>query len=114
MTEAQEAFNLAQNRGDVSRIDEAVRNLESVPQLDPTADDLRKQLTAFLLRAKTIETTAENETVASNNKAEAKNANSIRSFWNGLRLTGPGWKRLAGIMVWLKRPKANRPSPDGP
>jgi rhomboid protease GluP len=72
MTEAQEAFNFAQNRGDVSRIDEAVRNLQSTPHLDPTADDLQKQLTAFLLRAKTTETSGENGTTAPNKKAEAK------------------------------------------
>ncbi len=70
MNEAQEAFNLAQSRNDVSAIDGAVNNLQSTPQLDPTADELRKQLTDFLSRAKSIET----DTSAPDKKLEAKNA----------------------------------------
>lgn len=69
MNEAQEAFNLAQSRNDVSGIDTAIQNLQSAPQLDPTADELRKQLTEFLSRAKSIET----NTSAGDKKLEAKN-----------------------------------------
>jgi rhomboid protease GluP len=87
MTEAQEAFNLAQNRGDVSRIDEAIRNLESAPQLDPTADGLRKQLIAFLARARTIEA----ETTTPNEKLEAKN-----------RLTAEFLEWITAYRTWLK------------
>ena len=68
MNEAQEAFNLAQSRNDVSRIDDAINNLQSAPQLDPTADELRKQLAGFLERAKAIET----DTSAPDKKLAAK------------------------------------------
>lgn len=70
MNDAQEAFGLAQNRNDVSAIDSALSNLQSAPQLDQTADELRNQLTSFLSRAKTVET----ENVLPDKKLEAKNA----------------------------------------
>jgi membrane associated rhomboid family serine protease len=69
MNEAQEAFNLAQSRNDVSAIDGAITNLQSTPQLDPKADELRNQLSSFLSRAKALET----DTSATNQKLEAKN-----------------------------------------
>ena len=70
MNEAQEAFSLAQTRNDVSAIDGAISNLQSTPQLDPKADELRNQLSSFLSRAKALET----DTSATNQKLEAKNA----------------------------------------
>lgn len=70
MNEAQEAFSLAQTRNDVSAIDGAINNLQSTPQLDPKADELRNQLSSFLSRAKALET----DTSATNQKLEAKNA----------------------------------------
>ena len=91
MNEAQEAFNLAQSRNDVSAIDGALTNLQSAPQLDPTADELRNQLTSFLSRAKSIET---DTTIAPNQKLEAKNALTneflewIKAYRNWLTTTG--------------------------
>ena len=70
MNEAQEAFNLAQARNDVGAIDRAIANLEAAPQLDPTADELRKQLAGYLSRAKTIET----DDLPAEKKLPAKNA----------------------------------------
>lgn len=90
MNEAQEAFNLAQSRHDVSAIDGAVSNLQSAPQLDPTADELRNQLTSFLSRAKALET----ETRAPDKKLEAKNALTneflewIKAYRNWLTTSG--------------------------
>ncbi len=90
MNEAQEAFNLAQSRNDVSAIDGAINNLQSAPQLDPTADELRKQLTDFLSRAKSIET----GTSAPDKKLEAKNAltneflNWIKAYRSWLSTNG--------------------------
>lgn len=90
MNEAQEAFNLAQSRNDISAIDGALSNLQSAPQLDPTADDLRKQLSSFLSRAKAIETDAS----PTNNKLEAKNALTneflewIKAYRNWLTTSG--------------------------
>jgi rhomboid protease GluP len=61
MNKAQEAFNVALNRGDLTNTDEAVKKLDSVPELDPKADELRKKLKDFLIRAKTIETTPQDK-----------------------------------------------------
>lgn len=91
MNEAQEAFNLAQSRNDISAVDAALSNLKSAPQLDSTADELRNQLTSFLSRAKSIET---DTTIAPNQKLEAKNALTseflewIKAYRNWLTTTG--------------------------
>lgn len=91
MNEAQEAFNLAQSRNDVSAIDGALSNLQSAPKLDPTADELRNQLTSFLSRAKALGT---DTTIAPNQKLEAKNALTneflvwIKAYRNWLTTTG--------------------------
>lgn len=93
MNEAQEAFNLAQIRNDVSTIDGALSNLQSAPQLDPTADQLRTQLTAFLSRAKAIET----DNGAPDKKLEAKNALTkeflewIKAYRSWLTTSGPNY-----------------------
>ncbi len=93
MTEAQEALNLAHSRGDVSTIDTAISNLQAVPQLDPTADDLRKQLSAFLARAKAIET----EATTPEKKLAAKNAMSreflewVKAYRTWLNTTGQSY-----------------------
>ena len=94
MNEAQEALNLAQNRDDASRLDEALRNLQSAPQLDSTADDLRKQLSDFLMRAKPIATPAEGETATADKKLEAKNQLNAEflEWMNAYR----SWLRTAG------------------
>ena len=90
MNEAQEAFNLAQSRNDVSAIDGALSNLQAAPQLDPTADELRNQLSSFLSRAKALET----ETSAPDKKLEAKNALTneflewIKAYRNWLKNSG--------------------------
>jgi membrane associated rhomboid family serine protease len=91
MNEAQEALNLAQGRNDISAIDGALSNLQSVPKLDPTADDLRNQLSSFLSRAKALET----DTIAPNQKLEAKNSLTkeflewIKAYRNWLTTSGP-------------------------
>ena len=90
MNEAQEAFNLAQSRNDVSAIDGALSNLQSTPKLDPTADELRNQLSSFLSRAKALETDASTP----NQKLEAKNALTkeflewIKAYRNWLTTSG--------------------------
>ena len=93
MNEAREAFNLAQSRNDISAIDGALSNLQSAPQLDPTADELRNQLSSFLSRAKALETDAS----APNKKLEAKNALTneflewIKAYRNWLTTSGPNY-----------------------
>jgi DNA repair ATPase RecN len=98
MNEAQEALNLAHSRGDVSKIDAAIHNLEAAPQLDATADDLRKQLTGFLVRARTIET----EISDADKKLEAKNAMTteflewIKAYRSWLRTSGQNYGLAEG------------------
>jgi rhomboid protease GluP len=93
MNEAQETFNLAQSRADVSGIDEAIRNLESAPQLDPTADDLRKQLIAFLARARTIETeaTKPNEKLDAKHQLNAEFLDWILAYRRWLKTSGSNY-----------------------
>lgn len=90
MNEAQESFNLAQTRGDVTEIDQAIRNLQSAPQLDPTADELRNQLSVFLAKAKAIET----EETPPNQKVEAKNE-LTREFLEWIK-TYSSWLKTSG------------------
>ena len=93
MNEAQEAFNSALNRGDVTRIDEAVKKLDSVPELDPKADELRKNLKDFLIRAKTIETTPQDkrrqtEEIEAKRQLNAEFTDWIRDYGIWLKTTG--------------------------
>ena len=52
MNDAQETLNEA-THGNASGIDVTVQNLDSLPQLDPKADELRQRLKVLLQRAKT-------------------------------------------------------------
>jgi len=93
MNEAQEAFNLALNRSDVTAIDEAVKKLDSVPELDPKADELRKKLKDFLVSAKTIETTPANkmrqsEKGEANRQLNAEFIDWIKDYGVWLKTTG--------------------------
>ncbi len=93
MNEAQEVFNLALNRGDVTRIDEAAKKLDSVPELDPKADELRKKLKDFLISAKTIETTPQDkmrqtEKIEAKRKLNAEFVDWIKDYGVWLKTTG--------------------------
>jgi len=90
-TEAQEAFNLAQNRNDVSAIDGALTNLQSAPQLDPTADQLRNQLSSFLSRAKELETNTSAPNQAAKNALNNEFLEWIKAYSNWLRTSGPNY-----------------------
>ena len=59
MSDAQEAFYLVKE-GDVARADSAVKALDSAPQLDPTANQLREKLKTLLGRAKDLAVAAKN------------------------------------------------------
>ena len=111
MNEAQEAFNSALNRGDVTRIDEAVKKLDSVPELDPKADELRKNLKDFLIRAKTIETTPQDkrrqtEEIEAKRQLNAEFTDWIRDYGIWLKTTG----RTYGLI----EAKDTQPTPAGP
>jgi membrane associated rhomboid family serine protease len=55
MNDAQEAFYFIVKDHDVTRADSAVKALESVPSLDPKADELRERLKNLLLKAKALD-----------------------------------------------------------
>ncbi len=52
LSNAQEAFLAAVKDGDASLAESSLKELESVPQLEPTADDLKEKMKALLTRAK--------------------------------------------------------------
>ena len=58
MNDAQEAFYFIVKDHDVTRADQAVKALESVPSLDPKADELRERLKNLLIRAKALDASA--------------------------------------------------------
>ena len=74
MNDAQEAFYFIVKEHDVTRADNAVKALESVPSLDPKADELRERLKALLLKAKALNAPTENSTksAAKNSQQQAK------------------------------------------
>ena len=55
MNDAQEAFYFIVRDHDVTRAESAVKALESVPSLDPKADELRERLKNLLLKAKALD-----------------------------------------------------------
>jgi membrane associated rhomboid family serine protease len=109
MNEAQEAFNLALNRGDVTRVDEAVKKLDSVPELDPKADELRKKLKDFLLRAKTIETTSQ-DNMPQTKRIEAKRQLNAE-FIDWIRDYGI-WLKTTGRTYGLIEATETQPTPE--
>jgi rhomboid protease GluP len=54
MNDAQEAFYLVLKEHDVKSADDAVKGLETAPQLDPTANALKEKLKALLIKAKDV------------------------------------------------------------
>jgi len=52
MNDAQEAFYLVVNDGDVASAERAVKDLQAAPQLDATADELKNRLQALLIKAR--------------------------------------------------------------
>lgn len=58
--DAQEAFFVTVKDGDVTPADRALQELESVPPLDGTANDLKEKLKALLIRAREQATAAKN------------------------------------------------------
>jgi len=54
MNDAQDAFDLILNDGDISKVDAAIKELESVPSLDAKADELREKFKELLIRGKSL------------------------------------------------------------
>lgn len=50
--EAQEAFQLALTKGEVTRVDQSLQDLNATPKLDAGAQDLKERLSQLLLRAR--------------------------------------------------------------
>ncbi|MEP6741753.1 MAG: rhomboid family intramembrane serine protease [bacterium] len=54
MNDAQDAFELILREGEISKADDAIKELESAPSLDPKADELRDQFKLILTNAKLL------------------------------------------------------------
>jgi len=54
MNDAQDALSLSLNDGDISKTDNAIKELESAPSLDPKANELRDRLRVILTNAKSL------------------------------------------------------------
>lgn len=80
MNDAQEAFYFIVKEHDVTPTEGAVRALESVPPLDPKADELREQLKALLLKAKALNAPAENSTKSASRNFQQQQAELTTDF----------------------------------
>src|SRR5882672_579331 len=72
MGEAQEAFNLVLNDGETARADSALKDLDSAPQLDPTANQLKEKLKTLLVRAKDVALATRSSTSPPDKQAATK------------------------------------------
>lgn len=77
---AQEAFYLILSERDVTRADEAVRALDSAPQLDAKSNELKERLKAFIIEAKTLSLPEEKSIVANPNIVQQKQSELTRGF----------------------------------
>jgi len=73
MNEAQEALNAAMH-GETTGVDEALKELDAAPHLDQEADDLREQLKALMLRAKSENVLQPSPSTAKKNATNSKAA----------------------------------------
>lgn len=80
MNDAQDAFYLILKERDVSRADEAVRALDSAPQLDAKSTELKERLKAFIIEAKTLSLPDDKSPVADPNIVQQKQNELTRSF----------------------------------
>ena len=71
LSDAQESFYLILKQGDVSQADNAIKELESAPQLDNKSGELKERLKALLIEAKTLNATK--ETAAPQESQEQQN-----------------------------------------
>jgi rhomboid protease GluP len=80
MNYAQEAFYLILKERDVKRADEAVKALDSAPQLDAKSNELKEKLKALVIEAKTLSLPDEKSTVADQNVAQQSQNELTRGF----------------------------------
>ena len=69
MNKSQEAFAQALHENDAANIEESIRTLDSVPPVDPTADDLKRRLKELLARAKEVTNNPGDATAQKNRSA---------------------------------------------
>jgi rhomboid protease GluP len=60
LSDAQESFYFMLKQGDASQADNAIKELESAPQLDTKSGELKERLKTLLIEAKTLDATREN------------------------------------------------------
>ena len=108
MNNGQEAFYGVIQEGNTNIVDDAVRNLDSAPHLDPTSDELKETLKALLLEARKLRITSS----AAEQKSLLQQPDLVRAFvsWSRrynqwLKTSG---KRYSGLNdVTAPSPPAN-------
>ncbi len=82
--DAPEAFYYTITEHDTTRVDSAVKALESVPPLDPKADELKDRLKDLLLKAKALNTPAQTSAPTSEADLKQQQAKLTAEFgsWN--------------------------------
>lgn len=98
--DAPEAFYSMLKEHDPTRGDAALKNLESAPDLDPTANELKNKLKALLIKAKDIETKRQANSPQSIRESEAAEHQVALEFieWNKQYTT---WLKTTGKQYGL-------------
>lgn len=104
MNDGQDAFYLTLKAHNIDHIDPAVKQLETTPSLDPKADEIRDELKALLIRAKTATENTNPGTARSKQDEQNRLANDFSEWskqYNGwLKTTG----RSYGIIEVMETP----------
>jgi membrane associated rhomboid family serine protease len=92
LNDAHDAFASIMKDGDTSKADEAIKELESAPSLDPKADELRDKFKAILTNAKSLELSM----AAPRNPATVDNQRALKE----LTANYEAWQKE--YTAWLK------------
>ncbi len=95
MNDAQEAFYLVKE-SDVKSADGAVKALDSAPRLNPKADELKEELKALLIRAKTINSPANNSAKPLSKDAQQQQQNKLATDFVSWRQEYNKWLKTSG------------------
>ena len=104
MNKGQEAFYGVIEEGNTNIVDDALKNLDAVPRLDPTSDELRETLKALLIEARKLRTSAPAE-----QKALLQQQDLVRAFVSWSRRYNQWLKTSGKSFSGLNDPTA--PSP---
>ncbi len=96
LNDAQEALYLVVKEGDVARADSARKALDSAPQLDPTADQLKEKLKTLLGRAKDLAVVAKSSETPSAKQAANKAQHDLTTDFAAWSKEYNTWLKTSG------------------